>query len=279
VAIVTISRGSYSLGKEIATQVAAELGYRCISREIILDAAKQFGVPEETLTQAIESPPSLLDRLTKDKSRYVAYVRTSLLRQLCADEVVYHGLAGHFFVQGVSHVVKVRVVADVDDRATVLAERDGVDEKDAAQRIKRSDQDRRQWSMSLYGTDPEDPSLYDLFIHVGKVGVHGAVVMICEFAKQKAFRTTAQSQAALDDLALAAEVEAQIVDMDSAPSEVEVTAHHGEVRVVLKSGPRILGGSDQSFRSHYMESLQHQLYQRSRRFPGLRDLRLELAED
>lgn len=278
-AIVTISRGSYSLGKQIAQQVAAELGYRCVSREVILDAAKHFGVPEGLLEQAIEVPPSLLDRLTNDKARYVAFVRASLLRQLRADEVVYHGLAGHFFVEGVSHVVKVRVVADLQHRVGVVVERDGVDDGEAEDRVRRSDEARRQWAIRLYGTDPEDPSLYDLFIHVGKVGVDGAVLMICEFVRQKAFRTTKASQGALDDLALAADVEAQLMDMESAPSQVEVTARGGEVRVLLKSGPRILGGSDRSFQAHYLESLQHQLYQRARRLPGLKDLRLELAED
>jgi hypothetical protein len=35
--IVTIYRGSYSRGKEVAEKLAAELNYGCISREIILD--------------------------------------------------------------------------------------------------------------------------------------------------------------------------------------------------------------------------------------------------
>ena len=34
--IITISRGSYSKGKEIAEKVAEELGFECIAREIIL---------------------------------------------------------------------------------------------------------------------------------------------------------------------------------------------------------------------------------------------------
>lgn len=36
--IVTISRGSFSHGKEIAEKVAIELGYEAISREILLEA-------------------------------------------------------------------------------------------------------------------------------------------------------------------------------------------------------------------------------------------------
>lgn len=278
-AIVTISRGSYSLGKEIATRVAAELGYRCLSREILLKAAEEFDVPEGALSKAIEAPPSWLDRLTNGKARYVAFVRSALLGYFRADEIVYHGLAGHFFVQGVQHVVKVRVVADFDHRVGIVMERDGVDAEEARTRLERSDAARQQWAMSLYGVDPEEPSLYDLFIHVGKVGIDGAVSMICDFVRQDAFRTTEQSQARLDDLALAAEVESHLMHMESAPPQVEVTAYHGEVRVLLKSGPRILGGSDRSFRVHYLDTMQQQLFQQVRNLRGLKDLKIRFEED
>ena len=43
-AIITISRGSYSKGKEVAERVAQTLGYDCISREILLEASEHFNV-------------------------------------------------------------------------------------------------------------------------------------------------------------------------------------------------------------------------------------------
>lgn len=36
-AIITISRGSYSRGKEVAEKLASKLNYECVSREIILE--------------------------------------------------------------------------------------------------------------------------------------------------------------------------------------------------------------------------------------------------
>ena len=41
-AIITISRGSYQKGKEVAEKVARKLGYECISREILLEASDEF---------------------------------------------------------------------------------------------------------------------------------------------------------------------------------------------------------------------------------------------
>jgi len=95
--IITIARGSYSRGKEVAEKVAVALGYQCISREVLLEASELFNVPEIKPVRAIHDSPSTLDRLSYGKEKYVAYIRAALLRHIQRDNVVYHGLAGHFF--------------------------------------------------------------------------------------------------------------------------------------------------------------------------------------
>ena len=105
--IITISRGSYSRGKEVAEGVARRLGYECISRDILLDTSEQFNIPEIKLERAIHDAPSILDRFGGGKERYMALIRAAFLKVMREDNLVYHGLAGHFFLQGVSHVLKV----------------------------------------------------------------------------------------------------------------------------------------------------------------------------
>jgi hypothetical protein len=61
-AIITISRGSYSKGKQIAEKVAKTLGYECISREVLLEASKEFNIPEVKLIRAVHDAPSILSR-------------------------------------------------------------------------------------------------------------------------------------------------------------------------------------------------------------------------
>ena len=55
--VITISRGSYSHGKEIAEKLAQKLGYDCISREILLKASEQFNVKEAKLIRALHDAP------------------------------------------------------------------------------------------------------------------------------------------------------------------------------------------------------------------------------
>ncbi|MGC8491866.1 MAG: hypothetical protein ACP5SH_09020 [Syntrophobacteraceae bacterium] len=44
--------------------MAERLGYRCIAREVILEASKEFNIPELRLFRAVHDPPSILERFS-----------------------------------------------------------------------------------------------------------------------------------------------------------------------------------------------------------------------
>jgi len=204
--IITISRGSYSRGKEIAEKVAEKLGYECISRDILLQASQEFHIPEIKLVEAIHDSPNILNRLGQSKQKYIAYIQSALLKYFKKDNIVYHGLAGHFFVKDVSHILKVRVLADKKDRIRLEMERKGLTEKEADHILTRDDEERKKWSLYLYGIDTSDPSLYDMVLHIHKLNADDAVEIICRAIELERFKTTAESQKAIEDFALAAEI-------------------------------------------------------------------------
>ncbi|MDR3569957.1 MAG: cytidylate kinase-like family protein [Syntrophobacteraceae bacterium] len=228
-AVITISRGSYSHGREVAEKVCARLGYHCVSREIILKASEHFNTPEIELTRAVHDAPSILERFTYGKERYVAYFREALLHHLIEDNVIYHGLSGQFFVKGVSHALRVRIIADIKDRlALEMQHGGGGSEADNLKLLIKDDEQRRRWSHYLYGIDTRDPSLYDLVIHVGRVSTDDAVEIVADAVSKSCFQTTAESQKAMELLFKAAQVQAALVkDIPSAKVEVE----NGEIVV------------------------------------------------
>ena len=138
-AIITVSRGSHSRGAEIAEKVARNLGYECVSREVLLETSQHFNIPEVKLVRALHDAPSVLDRFTNGKQRYVAFIENAFLEHVQKDNVVYHGLAGHFFLKNVAHTVKVRILADLEDRSALVMERDGVSREEAQRIIKKDD--------------------------------------------------------------------------------------------------------------------------------------------
>jgi len=230
-AIITISRGSYSRGKEIAEKVADKLGYKCAAQEAILDASERFNVPESELIRTVHDAPSILDRF-RPKEENIAYIQVALANQVRGDDVVYHGPAGHFMLRGISHVVKVRVITDQEDRIAMVMERHGVNQKEARRILKRDDSKQMKWSRSLCGIDSTDPIPYDLVLHVNKLSVDNAVDMICRTARMKSFATTPESRKALDNLCLACEVRCRLIGIKS---DIKVRADSGNVLVTTEA--------------------------------------------
>ncbi|MFA4836346.1 MAG: cytidylate kinase family protein, partial [Dehalococcoidia bacterium] len=52
-AIITISRGTFSGGKELAECLENKLGFKCLSREVLVGAASRYGAQLENLTRAL----------------------------------------------------------------------------------------------------------------------------------------------------------------------------------------------------------------------------------
>ena len=230
--VITISRGSYSRGKEVAEKVAQILNFECISREILIEASEHFHINEIKLVRAIHDAPSVLDRFTHGKEKYVSYIRAALLEHVKKDNIVYHGLAGHFFLQNISHVLKVRVIADIEDRVKEEMERENISAEEARYIIKKDDNERRKWSLKLYGHDTWDSNLYDLVVHIKTKSVDDAVDLVLHASRFPCFQTTHESQKMVDDLALAAEVKAVLVNVF--PNS-ETSAKDGVVLVTIEA--------------------------------------------
>ena len=209
--IITISRGSYSRGKEVAEKLARKLGYECLSRDILLEASEQFNIPEIKLIRAIHDAPSILERFTHGKERYVAYLRSTLLKHVQKDNVVYHGLAGHYFLQGIPHVIKVRIMADLEDRVQEEMRRENISAEEARHILRKDDDERRRWGIQVYGVDTWDPKLYDMVLHIKSLTVDDAVDLISKAAQLPRFQATPESQRLLDDMVRAAGAEADRV--------------------------------------------------------------------
>jgi len=225
--IITISRGSFSHGKDIAEKVAETLGYECVSREILLEASQYFNVSEETLLESIHDAPSMLERITHGRERHIDYIRAALLEHVKRDNVVYHGYAGHLLIPEVAHVLKVRIIADMEERVAFLKQRKKMSTDDALAHIRDMDKNRAKWTRYLYKVDIEDPRLYDIIINIGSMRIEAACEIICSAARCETFKTSPESKRALNDLALQMHVSTAIQTLCKA----EVTSRDGVVHI------------------------------------------------
>lgn len=224
--IITISRGSYSRGKEVAEKLARKLMYDCVSRDILLEASDEFNIPEIKLVRALHDAPTVLERFTHGKERYVSYLRSALLQRVLKDNVVYHGLAGQYFLRDIPHVLKVRITADMEDRVKEEMRRENISAEEALYILKKDDEERRGWGLKVYGTDTWDDRLYDMVLHIKKLTVEDAVEILFATVQKPIFQTTPESHKIISNLALSAKVQTSL--MKIAPM-VKVTADDGVV--------------------------------------------------
>jgi cytidylate kinase len=234
VAVITISRGTLSGGERVANCLALILGYRVISREVLAEAAKQYGVNEETLAHGLEQPPSFWDRFRIERQIYLTVIRAMLCQLVREDNVVYHGYAGHLLLQGIEHVLRVRVIAPMAYRIQAVMSARGLSEKEAEAYIRRKEQDRISWTRFLYGVEWRDPGLYDLVLNLERVSIDTACQVIAGMVDRPDFRLGEESRRQLEDLYLSSHVRARLFlnpRIGAAAAKLTVTAANGAVRL------------------------------------------------
>jgi cytidylate kinase len=234
--VITISRGSFSGGKTLAECLARRLGYRCIDRDVIVERAAAFGVSQDVLRDALERPPSFLDRFQHKKYLYLALIQAALAEEVRTGKAIYHGLAGHLLLKGGHPILRTRIIAPMEARVQMIQERLKYSRNAAIAYIEKVDEDRRKWTQFLYGVDWGDPSLYDIVLNLEHIDLEEACHIISSMVIERSFEFTPECQQKMDDLALASRVRADLaIAPTTADLELEVVAHQGAVSIKGKS--------------------------------------------
>jgi cytidylate kinase len=231
-AIITISRGTFSGGKSLAECVAEKLGYRCLARAELAEAVERYGVSEEKLSKVIGEAPHLWEHLSSERARYLDCVRAILIDEVKDGDVVYHGIAGHFLLRGAPQVLRVRVVANMEFRIKAAMERGALTREDAIQVIRTMDDKRARWARFLYHVDWSDPSLYDLVLNLDQISLSSACDIVCNSVNLEEYKATPESRKIMDDLVLSSHVRAVIAEHKNiSDREIEIEADGGVVTI------------------------------------------------
>ncbi len=232
--IITISRGTFSGGEKLAECLAKKLGYNSISREILVQAAEKYGISENQLITAMEAKPALKERLSLniDRFRYLSFIQATLCEQAKKDNVVYDGHAGHLLLKDACPVIKVKVIASMEQRILFAMEHNKITREEAIPYIKKMDKYRKQWTKFLYDIDWKDPSLYDVIINLKDTSIQTACDMIAVMTTAPEFKLTEASKKALADLTLQSQVKARLAsDNTTKDYMLKITVQDGNVRV------------------------------------------------
>jgi cytidylate kinase len=211
--VVIISSDSDDKAREIAEKAAETLEYSVLDRKVLSTVSAKYEIPVEKLNRSLDEAPSFLGMSSKMRALYLAYIEEAALAGLSGDKVVCHGLAAHLYVLGVSHVLKVRILADPEEQVRQIAAGEGVSREKAAKFLRRREALRRRWSRRAYGRDETEASLYDMVISLSQIDGNEAVKTIAETAGYPRFMPMTYSIKCMKDKELATRVRAMLMSL------------------------------------------------------------------
>jgi cytidylate kinase len=224
--IICISRYSYGYGKELAEKLAQKLGYTCIGREELTDQATAIGIPVGKLEMTVMKHRALSEELAVEIDRFKAFLTAALcehaLKGGTKGGIVYHGRTGHLILPGLTHVLRIRAIADMEDRIDMVMQRLHLTREKAKTYNEQVDEDIRRWVRFLYNVNWDDPSLYDITINSAHLTIDNAASALVHMAQLPEFQVTPALQQGIEDLLLASKCRLAI-GTDERTREVKAT--------------------------------------------------------
>jgi len=231
-AIMTISRGTMGLAKQLAERLSAELGVRCLGREVVREAAEKLGIPHEIMQKKIEEAPAFFERWVSERKPYVLAMQTVLADYALEGNLVYHGHAGHLLLRSVPTVLRARIIAPLEVRIPLAMEDEHLSREQARAYILKVDEARAKWAKFLYGVDWGDPQLYDIVLNMGGTTLETACEVLAVMARRPEFLFSPEVAKKLRDFAMASRVKlALALNPASRGLELEVQAGDGAITI------------------------------------------------
>ncbi|OGL15290.1 MAG: hypothetical protein A3F92_05090, partial [Candidatus Rokubacteria bacterium RIFCSPLOWO2_12_FULL_71_22] len=212
-AVVVISQQMGAGGPEIGTALAERLGYRYVNHELLLDAARRYGLAEERLSHLEESKPSLFERFDTETRHHITVLQTTLLEFAELDNAVMMRGGGQWLLRGVPHALRARIIAPFEQRVRQWVKRttemtgETPNQRAAADFVRRDDAQRAGRMRYLYEADIEDPALYELIVNTEKLSTAAVVEMLGGLVQRPEMATTDAGRKLVAARALASRVQ------------------------------------------------------------------------
>jgi cytidylate kinase len=232
--VVAMTREMGSLGSEVATVVARELGLTIIHSEIVANqVAGRLGVEESSVLRYVDGSASLMERWLINRRKLSRYTCEEILRLAQRGNVLIRGWGAATVLRDVAQVISVRVCAPMDFRVRNIMERMGTtDDRAVRETIERFDASHRRAICGLLDVEQEDTQFYHLVLNTERLPVDACARMVCDLAHHPRFADPKKTHLALANKLLAAEVHSALGDeisLNMAPVGLTVVAVDGRV--------------------------------------------------
>ena len=200
--VITINRQFGTNGRQIANQIAQELGVKLVDRQILSGLAQKVDISEEELTKMERKKPTFWERVTYYYRNSPAMVSTpsvdlmgltssqlykeqvDIMRSIAEEEscVVVGRLGCEVFKEHPNHI-SIFMFSELEDRILKVMEMYGISRADAIKQIKQVDDAREEFTREFTGKERNDATNYDLAVNVSTWGEKGTYDLLMSLIK------------------------------------------------------------------------------------------------
>jgi cytidylate kinase len=241
--MLTISRQLGAGGDEIARLVAAELGWKLLDSAQVDKRLVEEGFPQAVVQSFDERVPDLRHRISAGKERYLHYLKLLCYEFARKGECIILGRGGQLMFAEVPGVLKVQVVAPLEDRVSRIGKQSGQSTQPAMHYVQHSDNERMGFHRFLFHADWHSPYLYDLVVNTHLLSTQAVAGIILQSLASKDLKKNREGTLRkLEQLYLVEKATVSILFEEKLPVRfLEIEVHDGTVTLkgVARDHPSI----------------------------------------
>ena len=200
--VITINRQFGTNGRQIANEIAQELGVKLVDRQILSSLAENLNMPEDKLQQMERKKPTFWERVSYFYRNSPAMVSTpsvdlmgltssqiykeqvDIMRSIAEEEscVVVGRLGFEVFKDHPNHM-SIFMFSNLEDRVLKVMEMYGSSRAEALKQIKQVDEAREEFTREFTGKERNDATNYDLAVNVSTWGEKGTYDLLMSLIK------------------------------------------------------------------------------------------------
>ena len=212
-AIITVSREMGTGAYQIASDVAQRLKYTLIDGPRIKSLATKYGLTPEMLQMVDEKPPSYITAEDRKRAAALNVIELIILDLARKGNVVIYGRGGQDLLQECKNVLRLRFVADFEERVERFSEREWIDPDMARSLIHRSDLQRGGFIHFYFNRDWNDHNYYDLVFNTSRLSEATIVETILAAVKEPAIKESEKSAVTIiDNVILSKKIETALLN-------------------------------------------------------------------
>lgn len=233
--LIAMTREMGSLGKDVATAVAARANRKVVYHEIIEPVANKMRLRKSHVERFLEGKSGIWERLTTDKTSMSIFTADETFKFLRDDSTaVIRGWGAAHLLKGIPHVIRVRVCAPLELRVKRMMERLSTENRETIENeIQLSEEAHTAITKRHFGVNWRDPENYDIVLSTERLSVDECVEEVECMMKKRCFQETPESVRMAENMSLEWSVRSEMRrDPRTASTSITVQGDAGVARLL-----------------------------------------------